>query len=228
MLAEDERVLTHQFACTNAGYRGWAWSVTVARAPRTKVVTVDEVVLLPAGDAILSPEWLPWDQRLRPGDLGVGDLLPVAPDDPRLSPSYATGDDDLDFYGSPEAEASALLRQVGLEIGIGRARVVSLYGRIDAAQRWYAGEPGPDSPIAKAAPAPCGTCGFYIPLSGSLRLMFGVCSNVVAPDDARVVSADHGCGAHSEADPVAPLLPEPAPVLLDTVGFDVIDVLPEA
>jgi hypothetical protein len=29
--------------------------------------------------------------------------------------------------------------------------------------------------------------------------MFGVCANLFAPDDGRVVSADHGCGAHSEA-----------------------------
>jgi hypothetical protein len=29
--------------------------------------------------------------------------------------------------------------------------------------------------------------------------MFGVCGNLYAPDDARAVSADHGCGAHSEA-----------------------------
>jgi hypothetical protein len=26
-----------------------------------------------------------------------------------------------------------------------------------------------------------------------------VCANAIAPDDARVVSVDHGCGAHSEA-----------------------------
>ena len=30
-----------------AGYVGWRWSVTVARAPRQKTVTVDEIVLLP-------------------------------------------------------------------------------------------------------------------------------------------------------------------------------------
>jgi Protein of unknown function (DUF3027) len=28
--------------------------------------------------------------------------------------------------------------------------------------------------------------------------VFGVCGNLFAPDDGRVVSADHGCGAHSE------------------------------
>ncbi|MSY51566.1 MAG: DUF3027 domain-containing protein, partial [Actinobacteria bacterium] len=31
------------------------------------------------------------------------------------------------------------------------------------------------------------------------RSAFGVCGNEYAPDDARVVSVDHGCGAHSQA-----------------------------
>lgn len=222
VLADGERVATHQFACVNAGYRGWVWSVTLARAPRSKVVTVDEVVLLPSDDAILSPEWLPWDQRLRAGDLGVGDLLPTRADDPRLVPSWFSGDDDLDF--AELDEPTSLLREVGLEIGLGRVRVLSEYGRLDAADRWYSGDAGPDSPMAKAAAAHCGTCGFYLPLSGSLRLAFGVCANLVTPDDGKVVSADHGCGAHSEAEEVPPLLPEPPPVLLDTVGFDIIEV----
>ena len=28
--------------------------------------------------------------------------------------------------------------------------------------------------------------------------LFGVCGNLFAPDDGAAVSADHGCGAHSE------------------------------
>ena len=47
-------------------------------------------------------------------------------------------------------------------------------------------------------PARCRSCGFYLPLAGSLRQAFGACGNIYAPDDGRVVSADHGCGAHSE------------------------------
>jgi hypothetical protein len=223
VVAEDERVVTHRFSCTNVGYRGWVWSVTVARAPRSKVVTVDEVVLLPGDEAILSPQWLPWDQRLRPGDLGVGDLMPTRADDPRLVPSWFAGDDDLDFSDDDRAT----LLELGLELGLGRPRVLSRYGRDEAADRWYSGDAGPESPMAKAAPGPCGTCGFYLPLAGSLRLAFGVCANAVTPDDGRVVSADHGCGAHSENDETPPLLPEPPPILHDTLGFDVLEVLPD-
>jgi hypothetical protein len=78
---------------------------------------------------------------------------------------------------------------------------MSQEGRMETAQRWYDGDSGPEAPIATAAPrnARCGTCGFYLPLAGSMRQMFGVCGNLYAPDDARAVSADHGCGAHSEA-----------------------------
>src|SRR5262249_50605985 len=66
-----ERLVTHLFECTLPGYRGWRWAVTVARAPRSKRVTVCETVLLPGADALLAPVWVPWQERLQPGDLGV-------------------------------------------------------------------------------------------------------------------------------------------------------------
>jgi hypothetical protein len=80
---------------------------------------------------------------------------------------------------------------------------MSREGRLEAAERWYESDHGPTAPIAEAAPrhARCGTCGFYLPVAGSLRAMFGVCGNLFAPDDGRAVSADHGCGAHSEVVP---------------------------
>ena len=183
--ADGDRLVTHLFACLSPAYRGWRWAVTVAGASRSKVVTVDEVVLLPGEDSVRPPEWVPWSERLRPGDLGVGDLLPTDPDDPRLEPGYADVLDEID---------TAVL----WELGLGRPRVLSRYGRNDAAERWYEGDRGPTAPIAQAAPAPCATCGFLLPLAGSMRGMFGVCTNEYAPDDARVVSYDHGCGAHSE------------------------------
>ena len=84
--ADGDRVVTHLFASDQPGYTGWQWAVTVARASRSRHVTVDEVVLLPGEDALLPPEWVPWSERLRPGDLGVGDLLPTPSDDDRLVP----------------------------------------------------------------------------------------------------------------------------------------------
>jgi len=201
-VAEDERVTTHLFACTRAGYRGWRWAVTVARASRSKHVTVCETVLLPGDNALLAPAWVPWNERLQPGDLGVGDLMPTDADDDRLVPGYVLSDD-------PAVE------EVSWELGLGRPRVMSREGRAEAAQRWYDGDHGPDAPISAAAPraARCGGCGFYLPLAGQLRQVFGVCGNLFAPDDGRVVSADHGCGAHSEVLVEAPV--EELPTVYD-------------
>ncbi|MQS03104.1 DUF3027 domain-containing protein, partial [Streptomyces alkaliterrae] len=91
--ADDDRVVTHFFECHDPGYRGWRWAVTVARASRARTVTLDETVLLPGPGSLLPPEWVPWSERLRPGDLGPGDLLPTEPEDLRLEPGY-TGEDE--------------------------------------------------------------------------------------------------------------------------------------
>jgi hypothetical protein len=53
--------------------------------------------------------------------------------------------------------------------------------------------------MAVHAPGHCATCGFYLPLAGSLGAAFGACGNELSPADGRVVDAGYGCGAHSEA-----------------------------
>ena len=168
--------------------------MTVARASRSKVVTVDEVVLLPGASALRPPEWVPWSRRLQAGDLGAGDLLPSAEDDDRLVPAYVgltTGSP-----GDPDAPGEA--RQLADQLGLGRVRVLSRDGRLDAAERWNA-MVGSDTEMAKLAPGPCGTCGFLLSVAGALQAGFGVCANEYSPADARVVSVEYGCGAHSEA-----------------------------
>jgi hypothetical protein len=193
--AEGERLVTHGFASALPGYRGWYWAVTLSRAPRARTATVAEVVLLPGADALLAPAWLPWHERLQPGDLGPGDLIPADPDDPRLVPAYVLSDD-------PAVE------EVAFELGLGRARVMSRDGRLDTAERWHAGDTGPDTAMARHAPAACGTCGFFLPLAGSLRAGFGVCGNEITATDGRVVSVEYGCGAHSEVAVEVPPLAE--------------------
>ena len=221
--AEDERVVTHYFECLRRGYRGWRWAVTVARAPRMKTVTVDEVVLLPTEEAIVAPEWLPYRDRIQAGDLSPGDLLPTEEDDPRLVPGYLVGDpgDDLaDDLADDPAEHDSVLGVVE-ELGLRRARVLSLEGRALAAQRWYDGSHGPEALLAQSAPAPCASCGFLVRLAGPLSRVFGVCANAQANDDGRVVSWDHGCGAHSEAQLAKKSQPQPLPdPVLDTLSWD--------
>jgi hypothetical protein len=94
--ADGDRVVTHLFACTDPAYEGWQWAVTVARASRAKAVTVCEAALLPGLGALLAPAWVPWSERVRPGDVGVGDLMPASQEDERLIPAVSlTGDDGL-------------------------------------------------------------------------------------------------------------------------------------
>ncbi len=86
---EGDRLVTHFFASLDPGYVGWRWAVTVSRASRSKSVTVSETVLVPGPDALLAPPWVPWTERVRPGDLKAGDLLPAPSDDERLVPAVA-------------------------------------------------------------------------------------------------------------------------------------------
>ncbi|MGI5398184.1 DUF3027 domain-containing protein [Streptomyces sp. CA-135486] len=245
LVSEGDRVVTHFFECKEMGYRGWRWAVTVARASRAKAVTLDETVLLPGPDALLAPEWVPWSERLRPGDMGPGDLLPTEADDPRLEPGF-TGEDepppnsvlagqpshdlverveaeDAELTDRRPADASAdnargSIVSVAEELGMRRARVLSRYGLRLAAERWEDAF-GPGTPMAQAAPAACVSCGFLVPLAGSLRQAFGVCANEFSPADGRVVSLAYGCGGHSEA-AVMPKTPKPAPMALDSMGAD--------
>lgn len=181
---EDDAAATHRFEATLPGYRGWQWAVVVAAAPDADYATVSESALLPGPEALVGPDWIPWDQRVRPGDLAPGDLLAPLPGDVRLAPGYVAN-------GDPEVD------EVALQLGLGRSQVLSLEGRQDAAQRWYDGEFGPDADMAKAAASTCGQCGFYLPLAGALHAGFGVCANELSAD-GRVVHASYGCGAHSD------------------------------
>jgi hypothetical protein len=153
---------------------------------------VAEIVLVPGAEAIVAPTWVPYRERIKPGDLSPGDLLPVTDDDPRLVPTYSFGDDPLD----PDARVQ--IRTVANDLGLGRIRTLSPEGHELAAQRWQDGDAGPEAPLAQSAPEPCSTCGFLLRMSGSLAESFGVCANGDANDDGRVVSFTHGCGAHSE------------------------------
>ncbi|MPV37974.1 DUF3027 domain-containing protein [Georgenia subflava] len=214
VVVEGERLLTHVFESLVPGYKGWHWAVTVARPPRGRTATVCEAELLPGDGALLAPQWVPWSERLRPEDVGPTDVLPYVEDDERLEQGYeATGED---------ADELAIF-----ELGLGRARVLSAEGRAQALTRWYDGDRGPQAPAARAAAAPCSTCGFFMKLAGSPRTVFGVCANEWSPDDGRVVSMDHGCGAHSETQ-----APEPAPLwqssrpVVDERDLEVIEARP--
>lgn len=213
----DDGYTTVRFASDLKGYAGWVWAVVLTGADAEP--TVCESYLLPGDGALLAPEWVPWEDRVRPGDLDAHMVLPYIADDPRLVPGYtaAIGDDvdEMEIF----------------EFGLGRERVLAPEGREAAAERWYRGSHGPTAASAVASTAPCSTCAFFIPLTGSMRMVFGVCANEWSPSDGRVVSVDHGCGAHSQTDAErrASDWPDPDPVV-DTgavVPLDLNDPEPE-
>ena len=205
--AEDEVAVTAEFDALDRGYLGWRWSVTMALVEPGHP-TISEVVLLPGPGALLAPPWVPWDRRIRAGDLGAGGLLPTAPDDIRLVPGYLESED-------PAVE------DLEHELGIGRVRVLSREGRDDAAQRWHDGPFGPEDTTAQLAPGQCITCGFYVPLAGALGTALGVCANEFSPADGRVVDAAFGCGAHSEARIDAPSISAFVPSAVDELVLEV-------
>ena len=205
--SEDSIASSASFAATDRGYRGWYWLVTLAVVDPARP-TISEVVLLPGEGALLAPAWVPWDQRVRAGDLGVGDLLPTTSDDDRLVPGYLDSDDPA-------------VREVDYEFGFGRVRVLGRQGRDEAAQRWHDGPFGPDDPMAQQAPGVCGTCGFYVRLEGLLGQAFGACTNEFSPADGRVVDVSYGCGAHSETVVDAPLISASTAAVVDEVTLEV-------
>lgn len=195
-----------RFASLHPGYPSWHWSVAVVG---DEPYTIDEIWMEPGDGALLAPEWKPWSERVRPGDLGAGDVMPTDSDDPRLQPGYADVDDE-----APQP--------LQWEVGLGRERVLSAEGLADAADRWRSGDEGPDAQISRLAPYPCSTCAWLLPIGGRLGQAFGVCAHDISPSDGHVVALDHGCGAHSDVKAE----PTPVPVtemVLDEESFESVE-----
>ncbi|MDR1033995.1 MAG: DUF3027 domain-containing protein [Bifidobacteriaceae bacterium] len=169
------------------GYKNWIWAVSVSTIGRG--YTLSEVNLLATPDALQPPKWVSWVKRLEAKDLGPSDIVPYIKDDENLQTTAVTLTDE---------EKETLQETVGENIAIERERVLSPVGIEKTAARWYNSSRGPMVTSAKISAKTCSSCGYFIPLQSRLSLMFGVCANQVSADDGRIVSHDHGCGAHSE------------------------------
>ncbi|AGF71826.1 DUF3027 domain-containing protein [Corynebacterium halotolerans] len=192
--ALGHNVATHRFAADVPGYSGWEWNAVLACASGSRYVTVNEVALVPAptGEALQAPAWVPWADRIRPGDLGPGDLMPPAPDDERLT------DDPRDAVPTEGRETKRMLSRRGLQ---------------EALQRWRTGDFGPTSEFAEKATLHCATCAFYLPAGAPVGKNFGVCVNEFSAD-GHVVHATYGCGAHSDT-PADLIVDEDGPTAFD-------------
>lgn len=208
VVVDDERAVTHLFACEHPGYVEWHWAVSMARASRGKRTTINEVELLPNQSALLAPPWQPWETRIRGGDIAPGMLLPTLDNDPRLEPGFTGGE----LAADADPVEWSQTRAVVAELGLGRERVLTREGRDLAAERWLSGDGGPDNQMSRQAPANCMTCGYFQRLQGSLGLQFGACTNEFSDADGHVVSIDHGCGGHSDVVAEERGIELPAPV----------------
>lgn len=189
--SEDSAVTiaTHTFECTSPAYPGWYWEVSVVGVSGQDNLTVSEINLLPSAAALVPAEWKPWADRVEAGDLGVGDLLPPPENDERLTAGF-TGLDEFSDDLEP-------LHPQQWEMGLGREQVLSPLGMERAVDRWFDKLNGPRAAMAKSAPAKCGSCGFLVPIGGSIGQVFGVCGNEFGAADGQIVATTFGCGAHS-------------------------------
>ena len=130
---EEDRIATYLFEAALPGYGGWRWAVTVAKLEDDAPATLCDIVLLPGPTSLIAPEWVPYKDRILPGDVGVGDIVPTSADDERLVPGF------LSLPGEEELEAVQLW-----ELGLTRARTLSIIGRDQASKRWYEGDRGPN------------------------------------------------------------------------------------
>ncbi|MDR6417316.1 DUF3027 domain-containing protein [Pseudarthrobacter sulfonivorans] len=103
--SEGDRLVTHLFESRLPGYQGWQWYAVVTRNSRSKVVTVSELGLLPSENSILSPDWVPWAERVRPEDAQEAEeeLSPSA--EPDTSP--AADEDEASEESDPQEDEPA-------------------------------------------------------------------------------------------------------------------------
>jgi len=102
-VAESDGVVSVLFDCALPGYPGWKWTVSVATLDG-EAPSVLEVELMPAEGALLSPDWVPWSDRLadyKAAQLAAGEIVESddeddTDDDDDLDDEDGTGDDESD------------------------------------------------------------------------------------------------------------------------------------
>ena len=94
---EGDGVISVYFESTMRGYPGWRWTVSIAHVDGAEP-TVLETELTPGENALLSPDWVPWADRLADYKAGQAELAGVELE------GDDTGDDDDDLDDLDEDE----------------------------------------------------------------------------------------------------------------------------
>jgi hypothetical protein len=55
---------TYLFESKKLGYQGWRWSVTIFQLDPHSEPSLCEVVMIPGGESLIAPSWVPWSERL--------------------------------------------------------------------------------------------------------------------------------------------------------------------
>lgn len=149
--ADADRLVTHRFEASVTGYRGWEWYVTLGRASRSKVVTVCESGLLPGPDALLSPDWVPWSERMSAAELasarGEG-----TPDDAAAEPGEAVAEAAAEETEDTAASAAEDAQQGERAAGAAEPEDDASDGADDAASDDEASDEEADGAPAARAP----------------------------------------------------------------------------
>jgi len=91
---EEPGVTTFMWQSTHAGYLGWRVAAILAHFGGDEPATVSEVLLVPGGDALVAPDWVPWSERLADYQALQAELEKQAALDAELA--AAEGDDSED------------------------------------------------------------------------------------------------------------------------------------
>jgi hypothetical protein len=86
--AEGDGVVSVLFDSALPGYPGWKWTVSIATLEGEEP-SVLEVELMPSTGALLSPDWVPWSDRLADYEAAQDALAPA-----EVAPGALADDDD--------------------------------------------------------------------------------------------------------------------------------------
>jgi hypothetical protein len=103
---EGDGVVSVLFECAMPGYPGWKWTVSVASLEGAEP-SVLEVELMPAEGALLSPDWVPWSDRLaeyKAAQIAAGEEVDDSDDADEPDDDGDDADDEPDETDDDESE----------------------------------------------------------------------------------------------------------------------------